>query len=366
MRREVVRTMEGWNELKSDWNDLLARSSSDALFLTWEWLDTWLAIHGPLSSLFVICIRGSGGKLVGLAPYYKTNYALLRLFPYTVLRTIGDVDSGAEYQTWIADRDDEPVIFAEIAAALRELRSEWDLIWMPKLAAWSPTSGSVVAAMRANSLAVNCRPIPFSAISLPNEFDTFLDRMSANRRQQVRRMARKVLSRPGVDIRKVVTADDLPFALDALFRLHTKRWQAVGHGGVFGPAKKERAFYEQFVPKALDRGWLAMYVLTDRGEPKAVQIGYVYNLMFLQLQEGFDTDYAPHVGNTLRAHVIEQCINNGLREYDFLGGFSAHKQHWLAETRSGMDLLAGPRRAKNLPILWGGVWPTGRYLRPVG
>ena len=31
----------GFDDLKADWNTLLARSRSDTLFLTWEWQTTW-------------------------------------------------------------------------------------------------------------------------------------------------------------------------------------------------------------------------------------------------------------------------------------------------------------------------------------
>jgi CelD/BcsL family acetyltransferase involved in cellulose biosynthesis len=84
----------------------------------------------------------------------------------------------------------------------------------------------------------------------------------------------------------------------------------------------------------------------------------------LQLQEGFDPDYTPHVGNALRSHVINDCIAQGLREYDFLGGWSEHKRRWLARERSGADLLIAATRIKTLPIMLAGVWPTGAFLRP--
>jgi CelD/BcsL family acetyltransferase involved in cellulose biosynthesis len=366
MRHQVVRTIDEWRSLRDEWHELLAKSRANSLFMTWQWLDTWLGIHRDVNALLVVCIRSDSGELVGVAPHYGVDYALVGVLPYRVLHIVGDTDSGAEYQTWIAKRGDERAVFAEIVAALWALRTEWDLIWLPKLGAWTGVDEPLIAALRASRIVVNCRPSTFSAFSLPGDFDSYLKRMSANRRQQVRRTTKKLLAEPGVEIRKVQTREELGPALEALFDLHGKRWRAAGQLGVFARNRKEKEFYERFVPQALEQGWLALYTLFDHGQPKAVQIGYVYDGVFLQLQEGFDPDYEAHAGNALRATVIENCIKGGLKEYDFLGGTSEHKRRWHAEERAGMDLLAAGPALKNIPIMRAGVWPTGAYLRPRG
>jgi CelD/BcsL family acetyltransferase involved in cellulose biosynthesis len=314
--------------------------------------------------LRVICVRGEDGELLGAAPYYATRYVLGRLLPYRVLRVIGDVDSGAEYQAWIAHAPRAREVCAAIAAALHTLRAEWDLIWMPKLDAWSAAHDPMLDALRAGGFLLNHRPRAFSAVALPGDYESYLAKMSANRRQQVRRLSNKIFARPGVEIRRVVSKDELDGALAALFRLHDARWRSIGQEGVFARSPKEREFYERFVPQAFEQGWLSMYVLWDGGEPKAVQIGYIYKGALLHLQEGFDPGYVANVGNALRAHVIQDCIAQGVHEYDFLGGLSEHKRRWLAEERVGMDLLAAAPRLKNALIMNARVWPTGAFLRP--
>jgi len=148
MRGDIIRTSNECRKLQGEWNALLAKSRTASLFMTWEWLDAWLKVQDACASLFVICIRSSTGELVGVAPYYASDYALLDVFPYRVLRIAGDIDSGAEYQTWIADRADEARVLGAIAGTLREHCSEWDLIWMPKLNAWSGANEPIVEALR--------------------------------------------------------------------------------------------------------------------------------------------------------------------------------------------------------------------------
>ena len=123
------------------------------------------------------------------------------------------------------------------------------------------------------------------------------------------------------------------------------------------------SFYERFGGCALSRGWLRLYSLKVDGLVRAVQYGYVYGGVFSQLQEGFDPDVVPGIGNVLRNLVFHACIEEGLREYDFLGGHADHKRRWGALERSGHDLFIGRPSLKNRLLFAKQVWPTGRYLR---
>ena len=116
---------------------------------------------------------------------------------------------------------------------------------------------------------------------------------------------------------------------------------------------------------AWERGWLRFFAVREGPAFKAVQIGYVYDGVFHQLQEGFDPAGLAGIGNVLRGKAIEASIQEGVRAYDFLGGFGEHKRRWGARPRIGYDLLLGRRSLRTLPLFAAGFWPTGRYLRPV-
>jgi CelD/BcsL family acetyltransferase involved in cellulose biosynthesis len=365
VQSQVVTTVEEWSALRDEWQELLVSARGQTLFLTWEWLDSWIRVQTPPPRLLIVCVRDGTGRLVGAAPHYRVEYRLLKTVPYRVLHPVGDTDSGAEYQTWIARPSVESAVFGQIVRTLRERRPQWDLIWMPRLEAWTGTHEPLMAAMREGGLALNHRPRVFGAVSLPETFEAYLAQMSANRRQQVRRTMRRRLDRPTVEVRRVSSEGEVQPALASLFDLNARRWTAVGEDGAFARRPGARAFYQEFAPRALGRGWLAFYSLLDEGRPVAAQLGYVYGRTFLQLQEGFDPEYSSNVGNALRARVIEDCIDRGLTEYDFLGGASEHKRRWLSKTRAGLDLLAAHRGLKNAPIIHGRVFPTGAYLRPL-
>ena len=62
------------------------------------------------------------------------------------------------------------------------------------------------------------------------------------------------------------------------------------------------------------------------------------------LQEGFDTtDAAASYGQLLRAAVVRDLITRGERRYDFLGGFSRHKEDWGAQQGTTTHLVIARR-----------------------
>ena len=68
IRVEHVQSMEGLRPLAGEWNDFLKRCGTDSVFLTWEYLWTWLEAYGDECDLHVLVARGRAGELVGIAP----------------------------------------------------------------------------------------------------------------------------------------------------------------------------------------------------------------------------------------------------------------------------------------------------------
>jgi CelD/BcsL family acetyltransferase involved in cellulose biosynthesis len=362
-RAELVEDWAGLRSLEPEWNPLLARSRADSIFLTWEWIDAWRQAVGEAVRPFVVALRDGQGRVQAIAPLYLGRLRLLGCLSYRTLRILGDYHSGAEYGDWIVPRDREqlaPVLASALAAA----RRCWDCIWMPNVAGWTGARERVLGACAASGLRVRDRPRDFSAAGLPDDYASFWKCLSANARSTIQRQARRI-DAEGARFETCATGADVDTFLDALVDLNHRRWRSAGGEGTFHRKPLELAFYRHFTRRAFERGWLRIFALRVGDAFKAVQIGYAYGGSFLQLQEGFDPEAAPGLGNVLRSRAIEACIGEGLRSYDFLGEHTDHKRRWLARPRQGYDLLAGLPGAKNALVLSTGVWPTGRFLRPL-
>src|SRR5262245_12796700 len=84
--------------LRAEWNDLLSRSSSDTIFLTWEWLSSWWESYaGAGDVLQIIVVRDRTSELIGILPLYRRIQRWMPLRPIKTLRFIGDGSWDSDY-----------------------------------------------------------------------------------------------------------------------------------------------------------------------------------------------------------------------------------------------------------------------------
>ena len=359
---------DNWQAVSSiagEWDRLVQSSPTDSIFLRWAWIQAWHDAGGHRVRPAVTYIRDRQGRLVGLAPFYLDRCRFCRLVPYRILRVLGDYGSGAEETDLVVHRDGELNHIEWLFEAVCRMTTPWDGIWLPYLPVWRARHDRIKKICKKLNLRAHCRPQPFCAVSFPDDFDDYLMQLGPNTRSQLRRQQKAVFSRPDVRVTECEAPEQVPEFLAALFDLHAQRWQLKGEAGSFVRKPMLRRFYERFKPLMARRGWLRIYALKEGRHFRAVQIGYLYNGVFMQIQEGFDPTFVPGSGNVLRLEVIRRLIGEGVRRYDFLAGVDPHKLRWGAQVSNGASLFLVRRSMKTAPLFaLGPVWPTGRYLRP--
>ena len=289
---------------------------------------------------------------------------MLKLLPVTVLRPLADLDTGGEYPDIIYRQKDSASVYPAILEALMAHKNQWDIIWMPRMRSWQVTCLASHALPRQQGvLSVRQRQHSFSATELPQNKALFKKQLP--RRKQRSNQRNRILKTAGISFERCQNQADIKHYLSALFALHQQRWLQTGCDGVFIRKPAEAEFYRRFVPHALEQGWLRFHAIKQDGEIKAIQLGYVYQDHYHILQEGFAPDFMPGVGGVLRWLVIDECIDQGIKTYDFLGQHTAHKASWQAKERLGSDIIIGHDRPLSRLIQDAKIWPTGRYLRPV-
>ncbi len=366
LKYDIFRTVDELHALSSEWNSVLERSRSNTIFLTWQWLSTWLAVCGSPLQLFVIAIRDENRRLVGIAPFYKSEYRLFGAIHSSCLRIIGDDNTAAEYGNFIVDRLTENDVLAQMMNVLHQHREEWDFVWLHDFPQWSAGSRVVVDTIDQSQLSLRGRTKPFSYLPLPDTFEDFLANASANQRRSMKRADQDILQMQSAHIAEPSNDEDLAAALLILTELHQKRWNQLGQRGSFAKLPMLKKFHDLFASRALNEGWLKLYILQIDGRPIAAQYGFIYNDVFSQLLEGIDPDYSAGAGSALRVHVIQNLCNRGVSEYDFLGGYSSHKKRWGALERSGCDLFVTNKRLASLSLQALPLWPNGRFLKTPG
>jgi CelD/BcsL family acetyltransferase involved in cellulose biosynthesis len=363
MTARVLTRRDELEALAAEWNGLLRCSGANSIFLTWEWISTWIDVVSPAAPLLVVAVRDASGRLEAIAPFYRRTMELGGFVPFTSLHVLGGPESGAEYPDLILRPESADDALRAIGAALRARSSEWDCIWLPYVASWTGARERWLALFEHVGMHVNEREAEFACVPLPDSHAALLRSIPEKMRKHLKQYVRRHTLEGPWRFVDFVEQGRVADGLDALFALHGKRWQARDEDGAFRGETRLAAFYRRFAPRAAERGWLRLYGLSDGSQVGAVQYGYVYEREFLALQEGFDVDIQPPgIGHVLRDAALRRSIDAGLNAYDFLGEYSDHKRRWGAVRRLGCDIFAGRRSLKNRLLFTRPVWPTGRFL----
>src|SRR5262249_54569440 len=102
------------------------------------------------------------------------------------------------------------------------------------------------------------------------------------------------------------------------------------------------SFHKAVMPVLLDAGALDLSWILARGEPVAAAYNYAWDgkVSFYQSGRRVDLPARLRPGIVIHAHAIRRAIEDGRREYDFLGGAVRYKVQLSTGTRPLVALRA--------------------------
>ena len=359
MRIELIRDSGRFYELRREWSELLAESSADCLFLSWEWLYTWWTHLAGGRQLWLLAVW-DGGTLIGLAPLAVRPWQVTHFRIFRALEFMGTGPVGSDYLDVIIKRGREREVTELLVA---ELTRRGALVELPQVKGEASLASAVatgVAIYEWRSTKVHTDVCPYVPLA-EHSWDSYLSVLSSKHRGNVRRCLRLLASRFDMSFRFADTGVERRAALAELITLHGKRWQARGGSTAFHtPALL--SFHEELSQRALECGWLRLAVLRLDGVPVAAFYGFRYKRWFYYYQSGFDPDYAKYsVGLAIVALTIKSAIEEGADEYDFLHGDESYKFLWTQSTRDLYRLELFPPDLRGW--LYRGAVETDRAVR---
>ena len=327
IRVECIENVWALTTMRPEWNELLRASAADGPFLTWEWLHAWWKhLHGA-AALKAVTVRDAG-NLIAIVPLMVTAGAVPG-FPR--LEFLGTGHAGSDYLDVIVRIGREREALDAVARFLTTEKVSLRLDHLPvdslgqQLADRLAMEGWVASVEPAGV----CPVIALTG----HTWDSFLATLGSAHRANVRRRLRALGQQFQVRFEPVASESERRYALEALGAFHERRFRADGGSTAFlTPAL--RAFQDDATRRALDKGWLRMYVLWLNDAPAGVMYGFFYNRQFLFYQHGHDERYARHsVGLALMALTIRAAIDEGAHAFDLLWGAEPYKWLWTKETR---------------------------------
>lgn len=343
----VIKSEQAWDEIQSDWNALHAASPAASPPLDFAWLRNWWRVYKSAlssASLRVITVWRDA-TLIGALPLYVHGRQL-------ELRHLRFISTGeAEFEEVCPDYLNLLTYPGEEANCARAAWSEiarmrWDHAEFLNLDARSPLISHV-------------RSLPAGACpqaDLSGGFDAYLQRLSANGRQQARRLLRDG-ERAGARF-EIVPPRQLASAFADLMNLHQERWTSEGKPGVFA-ARRFIEFHRGLANAWLPAGRAILARLFLDAEPIAVLYGFVTGSKFDFYQSGIQIDPAGPLrspGTLAHLLLMKALSERGVTTYDFLRGSSEYKKR-LA---TGEHQLATIELWRPTPRV--ATWRTARSL----
>lgn len=276
------------------------------------WLCPWWEAFAP-GQLRALALW-QGERLVGLAPLYlEKGPHGRRLLPLGM--------SVSDYLDLLLAPDRAQAAMATLLRALEALPwEEWELTELPPGAAafrlpCPPGWGEE------RSGASPCLALPLRG--------TLAESLPKGQARKLR-MARHRLARRGAHRFLTAEAANLPALLQALQRLHGKRWAERDESGVLADDAVVR-FHRAAAPRLLAAGLLRMSALEIEGRLAGVLYALRHRHCLYAYLLGFDPDFAfESPGTLLLARAVEDALAEGATRLDFLRGEEAYKLRWGA------------------------------------
>lgn len=336
-RATIIDDLNDWELIRKHWNDLLEKSASNNVFLTWEWLYSWAEYFlNDQRKLFIVVVY-EGEAIVGIAPWYLRKITK-GICSIRQIEFIGTPEAGSDYLDVPIKRGREKEVTRFLYDFLiEEAATRWDLMRLDDIPSNSLFMLHLLNRIRENGKYVSISEASFCPVAeLPGTEEEYFAGLSSKRGQRLRQDLRT--------LNKQIAVDHVTFSSD--------------NPGL--PLKDFIVLYSEKSGRSGDDLHRLLRKFVDRRGAESIQIdflaagdSYVGGLLHLRYQDtlylylmAIDKTFNPKVsiGNLLVGLSICNAIRSGITCYDFLKGDEEYKFHWSNYGRRSSSILFAQRK----------------------
>jgi len=318
-------------ESRLQWNSLVSSMKFPSVFLTWEWINVWIRRFGEDYSLLIFFIY-ENNKLSAILPLAEKEMRSFRYFSkFRMITLCGGLELYPDHMDIICTENNNAYVYINaVMKHLNDKNKKWDIMYFPFLS----EQGNLSSWFKQDSSGLRKRKNDSFATYIRNEngYDYFLGGMNSKKRYNLKREQRILLEKNNITFQKAMNSNELIEGMEILFRLHEKRAVSKGIQSTFAK-KKIYEFHKDILSMFSEMGWVRLYSLKSEKGEIASLYGFIYNERFNFYQMGIDPEwlhFSP--GKILILKVIEDLFNEGVREFDFLGGDDRYKDYWAKQS----------------------------------
>jgi CelD/BcsL family acetyltransferase involved in cellulose biosynthesis len=329
-----VSAVQDLAELGTKWRDLEGRSNA-SFFQSWTWTGSLAEQRFADPVLVEAC---ENGRTVALALFNRVGRTLY-------LGESGDArldDIFIEFNGVLTEAGREAQLTRRCLQAAHDAGSKGFGCWQRRMVLNGVDAVTLAAAGQIGSV-LRMRDRPAYFVDLSMGAGDYLQRRSANTRQQLRRSERDYAKSGDITIER---AESLPQAqefLDRLAMLHQASWQARGQPGAFANPDFHQ-FHRALIARGLGREEIDLLHIAAGPQTVGLLYNFRYRGQSLAYQSGFkhaNADRHMKPGLTCHHAAIRFAAEWGATRYDFLAGDDRYKRsladrtanlHWIEVT----------------------------------
>jgi CelD/BcsL family acetyltransferase involved in cellulose biosynthesis len=333
LKLDLITTLDGFDALQPEWNHLLPTSSTNQIFLTYQWQRTWWNAYQP-GELFIVAGRDDAGTLIGIAPWFIEAGT-------RTMRGIGCVDV-TDYLDVIAPAEHREAFFGEVVNLLAAKADQFSTLDLCNIPQESETLDVLPRFLtdRGFSLQIKQQEVcPF--IALPEDFEGYLAQLDKKQRHECRRKLRRIEENKADKIAWYIVGrehnldEEIDKFLDLMRASHPEKAEFLKN-------EQHLTFFRTMVHQVARCGWLQLSFLTVNDMPVSTYMNFDFNNRILVynsglLPEGY-SQFSP--GIVLLLYNIQHAIELRRPVFDFLRGNEEYKYRMGGKDRPVMNLEA--------------------------
>lgn len=286
----------------------------------------WYKSYSVLWGREQILVRASSGSRQVVYPFEKVRevWKGLSIYQLTPLGGIYNFDFQDPLVSGSSLREDECENFwSEFAAFVRRQLADCDRVVLYRL------RREYLGAFKSGWESAVC---PYIDLAGKKSLDDVLAGCSGSHRGDVKRQIRRLAAKGELSVRRfeIDEIEEAENALRRFFIAYDGQWAPKGLHAFESPLG--RSFLEGVLRDLLPTGLLHFSVLYCGDTPIHWHLGFVFRDRFYFYKLASDqqwSNYSP--GKVHTAFLIEYCIDNGVRFFDFLYGDEQYKFSWTSK-----------------------------------
>jgi CelD/BcsL family acetyltransferase involved in cellulose biosynthesis len=323
MQIQIIQTLDEFDRLASEWNDLLEHSASHVPFLRHEYLATWWRTLGggewTSASLYIVLGRHPDGRLAGIAPLFSS----LNRENEPALLLLGSIEI-SDYLDLIARPDD---LYGFITALLDHLSSvqepAWQVLDLYNILEASPTLSALEAVSQQRGWRFDQKRLQHCPyIPLTGDWETYLAGIDKKQRHEIRRKMRRTEENE-TPVRWYIVEDEARLDQEIEDFLALMAQDPEKHAFL---TQAMRDQMHASVHAAFQAGWLQLAFLEVAGQKAAGYLNFDYGGHIWVYNSGINFSYRElSPGWVLLGYLLKWANENQRRHFDFMRGDEEYK-----------------------------------------